>query len=77
MSFGRSRKGLVAEQLASGEREFAEIRGTPDVPNSGSNYNTTKHITIINPNLPLTMAVDPAATPKPAAAAASHVKKHV
>ena len=42
------------------------------MPNSGSNYNTTKNITIINPNLPLTMAVDSAAMPKPAAAAASH-----
>ena len=76
MSFGGSLKGLVQEQLSSRKREFAKIRGTPDVPNSGSNSNTNKNITIINPNLPLTMAVDPAATPKPAAAAASHVKKH-
>ena len=73
MSFGGSLKGLASEQLSSRECEFTEIRGTPDVPNSGSNYNTTKNITIINPNLPLTMTVDPTATPKPAA---SHVKKH-
>ena len=68
----RESKGLVEEQLSSKKREFAKIRGTPDVcaqpsrswVNSRSNSNTHKNTTIINPNFPLTMAVDRPPSPK-------------